>query len=92
MFSARHFASASSISCRNDTTPLCSCNIPNKSIFKLFLSDVGMLTSMYGRATKMQLLMNDQNINYGAIYENAVAQELKAHGFKLYYFTIIKFY
>ena len=56
------------------------------SLFKLFLSDVGMLTSMYGRATKMQLLTNDQNINYGAIYENAVAQELKAHGFKLYYF------
>ena len=42
---------------------------------------------MYGRATKMQLLSNDQNINYGAIYENVVAQELKAHGFKLYYFN-----
>ena len=57
------------------------------SLFKLFLSDVGMLTSMYGRATKMQLLSNDQNINYGAIYENVVAQELKAHGFKLYYYS-----
>lgn len=57
------------------------------SLFKLFLSDVGMLTSLYGRATKMQLLSNDQNINYGAIYENVVAQELKAHGFKLYYFN-----
>lgn len=57
------------------------------SLFKLFLSDVGMLTTMYGRATKMQLLSNDQNINYGAIYENVVAQELKAHGFKLYYFN-----
>jgi len=57
------------------------------SLFKLFLSDVGMLTTLYGRATKMQLLSNDQNINYGAIYENVVAQELKAHGFKLYYFN-----
>lgn len=57
------------------------------SLFKLFLSDVGMLTALYGRATKMQLLSNDQNINYGAIYENVVAQELKAHGFKLYYFN-----
>ena len=57
------------------------------SLFKLFLSDVGMLTTLYGRATKMQLLSNDKNINYGAIYENAVAQELKAHGFKLYYFN-----
>lgn len=33
------------------------------SLFKLFLSDVGMLTSLYGRATKIQLLSNDQNIN-----------------------------
>lgn len=57
------------------------------SLFKLFLSDVGMLTSLYGRATKLKLLSNDQNINYGAIYENVVAQELKAHGFKLYYFN-----
>lgn len=57
------------------------------SLFKLFLSDVGMLTTLYGRATKMQLLSNVQNINYGAIYENVVAQELKAHGFKLYYFN-----
>lgn len=57
------------------------------SLFKLFLSDVGMLTSLYGRTTKMKLLSNDQNINYGAIYENVVAQELKAHGFKLYYFS-----
>ena len=57
------------------------------SLFKLFLSDVGMLTSLYGRATKIQLLSNNPNINYGAIYENVVAQELKAHGFKLYYFN-----
>ena len=57
------------------------------SLFKLFLSDVGMLTYLYGRATKIQLLSNNTNINYGAIYENVVAQELKAHGFKLYYFN-----
>ena len=72
----------------NVTEPIVPLLLNEKSsLFKLFLSDVGMLTSMYGRATKMQLLTNDQNINYGAIYENAVAQELKAHGFKLYYFT-----
>lgn len=57
------------------------------SLFKLFLADVGMLTTMYGRATKMQLLQSNQNVNFGAIYENVVAQELKAHGFKLYYFN-----
>lgn len=61
------------------------------SLFKLFLSDVGMLTTLYGRATKMQLLSDNQDINNGALYENAVAQELRAHGFKLYYYNSKKF-
>jgi len=62
------------------------------SLFKLFLSDVGMLTTLYGRATKMQLLSDNQDINYGSLYENVVAQELKAHGFKqLYYYNSKKF-
>ena len=62
------------------------------SLFKLFLSDVGMLTTLYGRATKIQLLSDDQDINYGSLYENVVAQELKAHGFKqLYYYNSKKF-
>ena len=61
------------------------------SLFKLFLSDVGMLTTLYGRATKMQLLSESQDINNGALYENAVAQELKTHGFKLYYYNSKKY-
>ena len=61
------------------------------SLFKLFLSDVGMLTTLCGRATKMQLLSDNQDINYGSLYENIVAQELKAHGFKLYYYNSKKF-
>lgn len=61
------------------------------SLFKLFLSDVGMLTTLYGRATKKQLLSDDQDINNGALYENVVAQELKVHGFKLYYYNSKKF-
>ncbi len=28
-----------------------------------------------------------KDINFGSIYENAAAQELKAHGFDLYYFN-----
>ena len=39
------------------------------------------------QSKKIQLLTNNLNVNYGAIYENVVAQELKAHGFKLYYFN-----
>ena len=72
----------------NITEPVVPLLLNEKSnLFKLFLSDVGMLTTLYGRATKMQLLTNNLNVNYGAIYENVVAQELKAHGFKLYYFN-----
>lgn len=61
------------------------------SLFKLFLSDVGMLTTLYGKATKLQLLSDNQDINNGSLYENVVAQELKAHGFKLYYYNSKKF-
>ncbi len=57
------------------------------SLFKLFLSDIGMLTTLYGKATKIQLLSQNQDINNGALYENVVAQELKSHGFKLYYYN-----
>lgn len=51
----------------------------NSCLFKLFLSDVGMLTTFYGKVTKMKLLTDNSNINYGAIYENVASQELKAH-------------
>lgn len=61
------------------------------SLFKLFLSDIGMLTTMYGKATKIQVLSDNPNINNGALYENVVAQELKAHGFKLYYYNSKKY-
>ncbi len=59
----------------------------NDSLFKLFLSDVGILTTIYGKATKTSLLSNNQDINNGALYENVAAQELKAHGFKTYYYN-----
>ena len=62
-----------------------------RSLFKLFLADIGMLTTMYGKATKRQVLLNNPNINSGALYENVVAQELKAHGFKLYYYNNKKY-
>ena len=35
----------------------------------------------------MRILDNDPDLNFGAIYENFVAQELHAHGFDLYYFN-----
>ncbi len=61
------------------------------NLFKLFLNDVGLLAAMYGDNIQLRLLSGDNYINYGAVYENFVAQELNAHGFAnghgLYYFN-----
>ena len=61
----------------------------NKSanLFKLFLSDVGLLASMYVDGIQLKLLNREKDINFGSVYENAAAQELKAHGYDLYYFN-----
>ncbi len=56
------------------------------SFFKLFLSDVGMLTTLYGRMTKLRIVENERGVNEGAIYENVAAQELLAHGFTPFYY------
>lgn len=58
-----------------------------QSLFKLYLSDVGMLTSIYGMNTKTMILSKNTNINCGGIYENAVIQELVSKGFKVYYYN-----
>lgn len=58
-----------------------------RNLFKLFQSDVGLLTSQFADGIQLKLLGDNQAINYGAIYENVVAQELKAHGFDLYYYN-----
>lgn len=57
------------------------------NLFKLFLSDVGLLASMYVDGLQLKILSREKDINFGAIYENAAVQELKAHGFELYYFN-----
>ena len=63
----------------------------NSSLFKLFIADVGMLTTLYGKSAKAQLLSGRGEMNFGAVYENAAAQELKAHGLTLYYYNSKKF-
>ena len=57
------------------------------NLFKLFLSDVGLLASMYMNDIQIKILNREKDINFGSIYENVAAQELKAHGFSLYYFN-----
>jgi len=58
------------------------------TLFKLFLSDVGLLSSMYMDGIQLRILNNEKDINFGAVYENVTAQELKAHGYRnIFYFN-----
>ena len=58
-----------------------------RNLFKLFSNDVGLLSCQYADGIQLRILNNDIDINYGSIYENAVAEELYSHGLKLYYFN-----
>ena len=58
-----------------------------QSLFKLYLSDVGMLTSIYGMDTKRMLISKNPNMNAGGIFENAVVQQLYTHGFMAYFYN-----
>ena len=57
------------------------------NLFKLFLCDVGLLAATYANGIQLALLNGEKNINFGAVFENAAAQELAAHGYALYYFN-----
>ena len=59
-----------------------------RNLFKLFYSDVGLLTGSFLKSTSLDILDGVEDVNYGSIYENLVAQELTAHGFDdLYYYN-----
>ena len=58
-----------------------------RNMFKLFANDVGLLASMYMDGIQLKILNDERSVNFGAVYENAVAQELLAHGFKPRYFN-----
>lgn len=45
------------------------------------------MASQYDGGIQIQLLTDEKSINFGAVYENAVAQEFHAHGFDLHYFN-----
>lgn len=57
-----------------------------KNLLKLYLNDVGLLTSILYDTNVNAILHDDSSINLGTVYESVVAQELHAHGYKLYYF------
>lgn len=59
----------------------------SRNLFKLFCCDVGLLASQYmDNNLQIKILNKEKDINFGSIYENAIAEELVSKGFDLYYF------
>ena len=67
------------------TTPLAA--NAKRSLFKLFMGDVGLLCASSLGNVQFDILQGNLEVNMGSIVENAVAQELVAHGFNLHYFN-----
>ena len=59
----------------------------SRNLFKLFQSDIGLLACQYAENIQLRIIKGDKDINFGSIYENAVAQELVAHGITPYYYN-----
>lgn len=58
----------------------------HKNLLKLYLNDVGLLTGLLYRNNIRPVLDDVCSINLGSVYESVVAQELRAHGYKLFYY------
>jgi predicted AAA+ superfamily ATPase len=57
-----------------------------KNLLKLYLNDVGLLTGLLYRNNIRPVLDDICSVNLGSVYESVVAQELRAHGHKLFYY------
>lgn len=57
-----------------------------KNLLKLYLNDVGLLTGLLFHNNIRPVLDDVRSINLGSVYESVVAQELRAHGHKLFYY------
>lgn len=62
----------------------------DSSLFKLYSSDVGLLSYQYGSAFRQKVLLEDELVNLGGIFENYVAQELTAQDFSLFFYLQTK--
>lgn len=58
----------------------------SKNLLKLYLNDVGLLTNILYKNNIKAVLDDERSINLGTVYESVVASELKAHGYKLFYY------
>jgi predicted AAA+ superfamily ATPase len=68
----------------NPRFPLCES--VHKNLLKLYLNDVGLLTAQLYRQNIRPVLEDQRDVNVGAVYESVVAQELKSHGYRLFYY------
>lgn len=59
-----------------------------KNLLKLYMNDVGILTSILYKNNPAAILTDQKSINLGTVYENVVAMELKSHGFDLFYYDV----
>lgn len=59
----------------------------NPSRFKLYSLDSGILLSQYSLNSSMDIIDGSGDANYGAVYENVVAQELTASNYPLFYYA-----
>ena len=59
----------------------------NENSFKLYMNDVGLLTSQLMREADLEILNRRSSMNYGSIFENAAAEELFAKGYELFYYN-----
>lgn len=59
----------------------------DRSAFKFFLNDIGLLTSRIMGAVDLDVINGKTNINYGSLFEAVVAQELVARGFTPHYYS-----
>lgn len=68
----------------NPTYPLVKNS--GKNLLKLYLNDVGILSGIFYKNNIKAIMSDESSVNLGAVYETVVAQELHAHGFRLYYY------
>ena len=57
-----------------------------KNLLKLYLNDVGILSGIFYHNNIKAVMSDIKSINLGSVYETVVAQELRAHGYNLYYY------
>ena len=58
----------------------------NPDVFKVYMSDTGMLTHMYGKPARLAIMRNDRGYNQGALMENIVAECLMKAGINPRYY------